>query len=287
MSDDSTEVVSENRLSPGEIADRIRDPKIAQALADLLYFYYYDAHDLNSFASAENEGKRLEGLLNEIYSCFHHVARGLCEPENDSRQQLSEIKRAEQTHLHRLVLDAYKVIIASFLEEYTHVVETLKYFILIEYLEAFQRESVETARNILEMATAVKKEFMAAKKAEKHGDFNRTVELFNSTIEKCYLLREGIQKFNKSDLYCLALSKREKEQQDKKSEKKKDRYWQIACIIIAALFGAFASTFFDIAKDKIFTEQSSTEEKVSDNKIFASEEAIPDAKQRGIKPPKE
>jgi hypothetical protein len=235
---------SDEQLSVDEIAKRISDYETTKALAHLLRFYYYDVHDLNSFASAENGGKRIDGLMNEIYSCFHHIARGLCERNNDKDAQIDEIKKATNTHLHRLVLDAYKVIIASFISEYTHVVETLKYFVLIEYIGSFSEDSVQAARNILGKATIVKENFRHAKTLEKQGNFDQTVEAFNQTIETCYDLREEINIFNKSELYCLAHAKYAKDQQNRKNEKCKERLWQLFVVVFTGILGCIIGKFF-------------------------------------------
>lgn len=221
-------------LSVDDIACRIADKDVAAAIASLLHLYYYEIHDLSSFASAENCGRRIEGLANEIYACFHHIARGVCEPENTKDQQVQEICKAKETHLKRLALDAYKIIIASFLEEYAHIIETVKYFVLVEYAEVFQKDIIDSARGILESAAHLKQLFLRAKKIEKTGNFSEALAAFENTLESCYDLRQKIFEFNKCDIYHLAVAKYAHDIKTKDSEHRRDILWKIIFVAINA-----------------------------------------------------
>lgn len=93
-------------------------------LADLFASYLSSVQPIVIAATVQRAGIRPEGLENEIYSCFHHVARGLCYKKNEEEAG-SEVRKGEETHLKRLRLDAYKIAIRPYLEEYQFIVQGL------------------------------------------------------------------------------------------------------------------------------------------------------------------
>ena len=237
------------RLDAETIAKRISNPECAKALAALLSSYYYETHEVYTMAEVEYAGVRLDQLLNEIYSCFHHVSRCLCEPDKNLDDQIYEINKARDTHLRRLILDSYKAIIAKHISEYNHVVETLKYYVVIECQSALSPENVSAAKNILSIAVQIKKKFHEAKSKEKCGHFVEAIDVFNQTIEQCFDLKDEIDKFQQNGIYMMALAKHKFDKEEKKKEKKNERQWQLTCIIIAAIFGALCGFFTDLMKE--------------------------------------
>ena len=233
------------------IAQRISEPQCAEALADLLHYYYYETHEVFTMVEVEYAGVRLDQLLNEIYSCFHHVSRGLCEPNKSIQEQVSEIKKSKDTHLRRLILDSYKAIVAKHISEYDHIVETLKYYVVIEYQNTLSPETVLAAKNVLVLANQIKRLFHNAKSKEKCGNFEETIAIFNQTIEKCSDLRKEIEKLQENGIYMMALSKHNFDRQEKQKDKKNDRKWQLFCIVIAAVFGAMCGFLTDLLKEPL------------------------------------
>ena len=79
----------------GRIRDSVRhvescleDPATRRLLAETLVFYYSDIRETVTFTEILSEGQRPDGLTNEVYACFHHIARGLVEAGADPDKEL-------------------------------------------------------------------------------------------------------------------------------------------------------------------------------------------------------
>jgi hypothetical protein len=106
------------------IEKRLQDPVIQSKIRDIFLRYYDDLQEILTVATVESGGIRPDGLANEVYACFHHMARALCEANADTD---SELKSAQKSHLKRATLDAYKIAINSYLSEEQKMRDVLDY----------------------------------------------------------------------------------------------------------------------------------------------------------------
>ncbi len=96
------------------VRQRLSQPEVQQKVLEAVLYYYLDFRETTTFAEVLNDGTRPEGLANEVYACFHHLARGLSEKDADA---VEEIEKARSSHLKRLALDSNKIILNRILTE--------------------------------------------------------------------------------------------------------------------------------------------------------------------------
>jgi len=228
-------VKSKPALDLEHVEARLLKPEIAKELSKLFHYYYNDVHDLSSFASAEKEGKRLEALTNELYSCFHHIARALCETDCTDAVQLEEINTAKNTHLRRLALDAYKVIIASHISDYSTMLKTLSTsdVPLPQHL---------STHKVLELASEAKAKFLEAKEIEKSGNAEETIKLFSEAVDVCTEMRKQLIKFD--EIYQIARTEYGKTQKKERRKGWKEWIWKIIAALIIAVAGILLGKMF-------------------------------------------
>ena len=104
----------ESKQTPKTVLNRLNEEGVRGEVEEVFRHYYEDLLPVLVIATAESDGKRPEGLCNEIYSCFHHIARALCEQKVDIQD---ELKSAKKSHLKRAIFDSYKIAINAHLGE--------------------------------------------------------------------------------------------------------------------------------------------------------------------------
>lgn len=207
--------------------DNLKKPEIQEQLAETLAAYCADLHDILTIATVHSAGVRPEGLSNEIYSCFHHIARGLCLPDVDTE---AELTGARTTHIKRAILDSYKIAINYILAEDNKLKEVLDYLVLAEDFSKFIPDGMAKVSDIKQSSRKVIELYSKAKHYESKADFDKAIDAYNSSLEEGMDLLDLLELFTKDKVYLLACSRSEAN----KKERKHDRL----AIIFAAFLGA-------------------------------------------------
>lgn len=148
------------------VGDRLGDAGIRQNLADLITHYYYDFRETVTFAEVMCDGVRPEGLANEVYSCFQHIARGLGEADADPSDELD---KARHSHLKRMGLDAHKILINRSMEECRAFLDATEQAKVHPQVESLVEGGVEAIAELQERAWSIRDRHHEAKKAEGRG----------------------------------------------------------------------------------------------------------------------
>jgi len=211
--------------------ENLKKPEIQDKLAEILAIYCVDLHDILTLATTHNAGVRPEGLSNEIFSCFHHIARGLCLPDVNPDTELTS---ARKSHIKRAILDSYKIAINFILREDESLREVLDYLVLAEDFAKYIPDGMDKVNGIKESSRKVKSIYMEAKQSEAKSNFDKAIELYNSALSEGMDLLDLLEIFTKDKVYLLACSRAVIA--DK--EKKKDRNIVIVSSILGAIIGS-------------------------------------------------
>ena len=233
--------------------NRIHETDIQKRLLDVLEYYYGDLRYIQKLATIESDGIRPDGLANEIFACFHHIARGLCEPDADAER---EIETAFKSHLKRATFDSYKIAINSYLSEDTQLKEVLDYLVLIEDFEKYIPDGLQKINEINSLSREARKQYEQAKNSEERGiDLDRDdspIKFYNKSLQICFELREKIQVFTKNRTYYLACAKEKRERIERKRDRKN--------VIWAAIISAILSATLVATLTFVLTRSTSTKE---------------------------
>lgn len=232
---DSPDALRDNAL------EMLQERSIQERLATLFASYLRDVQPIVIAATVQRGGVRPEGLENEIYSCFHHVARGLCYKKSVGEAR-DEVRRGEETHLKRLLLDAYKIAIRPYLEEYQFIVRELYELSLDKDFnpDVYGVEPIKKVQRILEIKTVIKESYREAKYREALGDVESAVKSFYKALKGCYDLTQAIHAMMTEDMYLVAhahIARRQAERDADRRENRRNNYiaWAIAfaAVIVA------------------------------------------------------
>ncbi|HYW81339.1 MAG TPA: hypothetical protein VE890_17275 [Thermoguttaceae bacterium] len=215
--------------------NQLADARVQQKLAEVLSFYFDDLQDILQLASAQNCGERPENLSNEVYSCFHHIARGMC-ARTTVGEALLECDKALDSHLKRATLDSYKLAVNSFLQIDKKLREILDYLVLVDDFEKYVPDGLIRINGINDLGAEVRKQLKLAKKSEAQGQFDSAMECFNEALEKAIELEREVKAFTTNGTYLLACAREARE----RNERKKDR-WNV---VIAAVLSAVITAAF-------------------------------------------
>jgi hypothetical protein len=212
--------------------ENLKKAEIQEQLAEILVTYSIDLHDILTVATVHNSGVRPEGISNEIFSCFHHIARGLCLPKVDTN---AELTAARKSHIKRAILDSYKVAINYILKEDEKLKEILDYLVLAEDFAKYIPDGMDKVNDIKQCSRKVKIFYIEAKRSEAKSDFDSAIEQYNFALEKGMELLDLLEIFTKDKVYLLACSR----EVSNKKEKKWDRFIIVFSSIVGACIGAF------------------------------------------------
>ncbi len=184
---------------------------------NLFYNYNDEVQELIELASVDNDIKRQENIANEIYAIFHHLNKSLLESDT-IKESLSEINSANKTHLKRITLDAYKIIITSILEEDKNLVDILEDAILDDdFRSSLDPEYIDNIRNLSHARRDIKNGYLRAKKFERKGKFNEAKKEYKKIVQMASKQRE-IMDLVTSDRHLVFAIKRihRKDKQEKR-----------------------------------------------------------------------
>lgn len=208
----------------------LEDEAIREKLADLFAFYFAEATDVMHWAASENEGVHQEGLENEIFSCFHHIARGFCSGNPDSA--VSEIDKGRKTHLKRLLFDAFKIVIANHLEDYNATIRTLDYIVLNEDYKTFNEKGFQDCLDAQRLAREIKHLFKKAKDLEAQGQ-DESENLYRETLNKCSELEEKLITFKDDAAFKVCIARFNRGEHDRKSLVEENRKWRKRTFLVS------------------------------------------------------
>lgn len=220
---------------------------VQRKLASLLAGYLNDVQPIIVEATVQNAGIRPPVLENEVYSCFHHIARGLCVYEADGETE-QEIEKAENSHLKRVLLDSYKIAIFPCLKEYQFVVEDLYHLSLDKDFnpEIYGSESIKKIQKILELKTQVKNAYKKAKLHESCGEIEQAIGAYDNALAECGNLRRALAALMKGDVYIVAKAHAARKRAEQNKDKKANKWhlWISHFIAAGALLVAFCAWYF-------------------------------------------
>ncbi|WP_412851523.1 hypothetical protein [Ectothiorhodospira shaposhnikovii] len=230
----------------------MEDASVRESLAETFSYYARELNDVLTVATIESAGVRPEGLANEVFSAFHHIARGLCLAEADAQE---EIEKARSTHLKRATLDSYKIAINSFLKEDTKERELLDYMVLVEDFTRYVPDGLKKVQEVKDLSREVKGLYAQAKRLESRGEFTQAIKQYNQALARCYTLRQKVEVFTRDQSYVLATAREAK----KDSQRISDRKFTFAMVLITAILSATLTYWIP----QWFSGSKSIDEKVS------------------------
>lgn len=244
----------------------LQQESVQRKLASLLSAYWDDVQPIVVEATVQNAGIRQEGLENEIYSCFHHVARGVCVC-NGAEEVEREMGKAEDSHLKRVLLDSYKIAIRPCLSQYQFVIEDLYHLSLDRDFnpEIYGADSVRQVRDVLKLTSQIKDAYKAAKMHEACGETEKAIEFYERALVDCGNLRGALEELMKGDVYVVAkahaASKRAEKESDKRELKIDRRITHIiagGALLVSIMALIFSITMAQTGSDVKPGEQENT-----------------------------
>lgn len=214
--------------------ERLGDETTRRLLAETLVFYYKDLREAITFAEVLSEGHRPEGLINEIYACFHHIARGLVEENADAFKELCS---AKDSHLKRMGLDAHKILINRCLGEAKPILDSLDLIAGNAEISNLIDGGRATINRIRDLRTQVRDVYLDAKRAEGRGETN-AIRQYEAAANIAVELLNEVQKVIATNEVLFAIKRDEELRQDRKSSLKiaeNSARWGKAAVIVAAV----------------------------------------------------
>ena len=214
-------------------AERLASSRIQAKLVEVFAFYFYDVQEIMHFASVQLGGERPPNLTNEIFSCFHHIARGLCIGDTVTRT-LGECDGAANSHLMRATLDSYKMAIHCVVQKDRQLKKVLDFLVLVDDFEKYVPDGIAKIHEINTISNDMQRHHVVAKVMEAQGKHDLAIQSFKAALDKAKELSEKILVFTGNETYLLACAREARE----RNERKKDR----RNVILAALISACASS---------------------------------------------
>lgn len=225
MTDDS--INDRHSCVKSNIEKQLEQPEIRRALADLFSNYYIDFREIVTMAEVESEGIRPEGLANEVYAAFQHIARGLSEPSSDKQFALNEIEKARHSHLKRMALDSHKIVINRVLSDAKPILNVIDIIASKPELPELIDGGFETLAEIRKKRTEVKFRYLEAKRAEGRADDALTA--YQSALAISMELRDEVEKLSVDKRVIYTLARDEEERKARmRAEKQSERSLEIS-----------------------------------------------------------
>ncbi len=225
------------------IENKLSEDGVRKLLAKIFKTYIEDLQPILTLATAENDGIRPEGLVNEIYASFHHVARALTMEDSNGDEIKKNLISAEQSHLKRAIYDSYKIAINAYLREESKLADTLDYLVLVDDFEKFVPDGINRVREIKQTRRQIVKHYRQAMTCERNGDFIKAIKEFNSAIVLCGDIREKIEVFTKNKSYLFACAREAKLSHERSIGRKTTVIASIGAAIVSAILSS-SLTFF-------------------------------------------
>lgn len=202
------------------VETRLTDPQIRGQLAELVILYYRDHKEALTLAEVATNGRRPEGLTNEIYACFHHLARGLVEGDCDPLHELGD---KSQSHLKRLGLDSLKLYINSVLKDSEPVLQALDLLSGHPRLRSIVDGGEGTLDATLLCRNELRKCYLAAKQSENWGRTD-VMAKYQAATQRAMELSTLLSKISSSRRLTLLLEEHEEERMRQRRSEQRSKY---------------------------------------------------------------
>ncbi|MBF0109286.1 MAG: hypothetical protein HQL76_08930 [Magnetococcales bacterium] len=217
------------------IISRLQTPVVQEALADLVDDYWDRFQVVFRIATAEKNGVRPANVANEMFSCLHHIARGLtCGTTADD--SVAEIRKAYESHIKRATLDSYKIAINSILEEDEVLAGLLDYILLADEVVADFKDKVENIKNIHRLKQDCKTAYVKAKEFEAAARWSEAIRTYHDTLDIAKDLRKSLQTLQEDPITIAFLAREGRRRQERTEDRKHDfRKGMIIAILASAI----------------------------------------------------
>lgn len=221
------------------VLEELQNTELQCALAELVAEYWCEFYEVFTVATVEESGKRPENIANEMFSCLHHVVRGLAAPEAEAEQ---EIRKAKTSHIKRATLDSYKIAINSFLESDSVLSEVLDYVLVSDHIRGPEFEDVvREARLLGKIRSDAKTAYVTAKTLEGRGDFDGCIQSYNQALNLAADLRDRLHTLEADPMVVAAVAKeglRRSEREKDREEAKRQKWLDRRVTVLVALTGS-------------------------------------------------
>lgn len=228
-------------ITEEETVARFGSPAIRRDLIDLLKYYFDEVHPLVDMATIAEEGVRPKCLENEICACFHHIARAFLASKTDE-DALKEIEKAGKSHLKRLMLDSYKIIINSRLQEFKQIVRTLQFLVIVDDFKSFAPDGVAQAKEVIRESEAARDLYRRARHMEAQGDFTEAIKYFHDALMTCVKLHDAVQSFMSNGIYLTALAKAARDERKAQRDQRINWIFQVVTGVLSAVVAAIITS---------------------------------------------
>lgn len=239
----------------------LQDTAVQEEISELVAEYWFEFHDIFITATVCNNGIRPENITNEMFSCLHHILRGL--GLGPDYTPVDEIKKAKISHIKRGTLDSYKVSINSVLEEDDVLLGILDFILLADDLAGDFKEKVFEIKNIRELQANTKEYYKQAKILEAKGKFSESIEAYNAALNTGLLIKLSLKRLYNDPIYTSFIARegrrrddKIKEKAERKNEREEDRIFAkkwaiIASIITSIIVGSITNGYYYVREQQL------------------------------------
>ncbi|HAT51370.1 MAG: hypothetical protein HQL07_06495 [Nitrospirae bacterium] len=228
----------------------LKSEKVQGALADLVAKYWCEFHPVFRTATGEENGRRPENVSNEMFSCLHHIVRGLVNVENET-DSAREIRKAVDSHIKRGTLDSYKIAINSILEEDKVLVELLDYILLADdNLDGNFKDRITHIKRIQQLKRECKVAYIDAKKMEAEAQWSRAIARYEAAMGLALNIRDSLATIHDDPVTVSFLvregkrrGEREEDAAKRLEERKQDKKHDLVKAVVVAVISATLSAF--------------------------------------------
>jgi hypothetical protein len=204
----------------------LQDPDIQKALESTISYYYNDCKQIIVAAEVAGGGERPVGLPNEVYSCFHHIARAICEPT--CKNPAAECGDKAVNHLKRAAYDAHKIVINDSLRQTEKYLDYLSYVLTDQKYRNLIADDYDKICEMRKCRDAVKSLYFTAKMKESAGS-DDTLRALEEATEKSQELLDyynNLSTKNSIAFIAAALAKEEAQIRAEEARVKKKDQWE-------------------------------------------------------------
>ncbi|HIJ85637.1 MAG: hypothetical protein HW380_190 [Magnetococcales bacterium] len=236
----------------------LKNESVQNALADLVDKYWEGFQPVFRIATAEKNGVRPENVANEMFSCLHHVARGLSDVDTiiDS---VAEIRKATESHVKRATLDSYKIAINSILEEDKILTSLLDYILLADDLAGSFKDRVENIKQIHKLKKKCKSAYVDAKKFEAAAKWSDAIEMYDTALKDALKIRTSLEILHEDPVTVAFLAREGRRIEERRRDKKFDLKKGVFIALVSSLLtGMIVSGFNYFNSNLIHTHPHDT-----------------------------
>jgi len=191
---------------------KLKGENVVQALSELLQYYYENCKEALTLAEVVSNGLRPDGLTNEIYACFHHMARGLVDEDCDAIKECSE---KAITHLKRVALDSHKIVINKILRESEPFLSALDVLSCRSDLAVFVDGGQDTLDSVLLLRNRIQSKYIEARIDENHSR-ESMFDKYKDATDLAMELKAKVCKIRSQNRIAILMANYREERENKK-----------------------------------------------------------------------